>query len=106
MIEFYVLFALILNIIADLMIWREVKKAKNGFKEFTESLGPALTDHAKMTAKALGSAIGYYQGKAQKAAEGEVEGLQDTLTALGPLVQLMDKGQSTKKEGGNGKFHM
>ncbi len=110
MIEFYLLMAVISNFIADILIWREVKRMKDtlieanvGFQEFTQTLGITLGDHAKMTAKAIGGVIGHYQGKAAKAASGEIEGLTDTLEALGPLAQLISKAPSS---GGNGKFHM
>lgn len=127
MIEIYFLIAMISNVIADILIWKEVKimrishqtiqvdtkamkvsieTSQAGFEEFSSSLGPALSDHAKLTAKALGSAIGYYQGKAEKATSGEIEGLQDTLQALGPLAQLIGTTQKTGGNSGSGKFHV
>ena len=112
MIEIYLLIAVISNFIADILIWREVKhmkdtiiKANAGFQEFTQTLGTTLGDHARMTAKSIGGVIGHYQGKAEKAAAGEIEGLQDTLQALGPLTDLIAKAPSSSP-GGNGKFHM
>ncbi len=125
--EIYLLIAVILNVIADILVWREVKtmriahqvimidtnamkvtmeQSNIGFQEFSQTLGPALKDHAKLTAKALGSAIGFYQGKAQKAAEGEIEGLQSTIEALGPLANLIGQGPSGTNNSGNGKFHI
>ena len=80
-------------------------EANVGFQEFTQTLGCALTDHAKMTAKSIGGVIGHYQGKAEKAAAGEIEGLTDTLEALGPLAKLIGNAPSSSP-GGNGKFHM
>ena len=111
MIELYVLLAVMGNIIADLLIWGEVKRMRcshtriestvhtihEGFSGFSESLGVGLTDHAKLVAKSVTSAIGYYQGKAQKATEGEIEGLQETLGALAPIVQLMGSQNSGGK---------
>lgn len=84
-----------------------VHTMEEGFSGFSSSLGASLTDHAKLTAKAIGGVIGHYQGKAQKAAEGEIEGLTETLSALGPLAELI--GGNNAPPGGNsgkGKFHM
>lgn len=127
MIEIYFLFALIANIIADLMIWKEVKtmriahqtimidtqamkitmdQSSIGFQEFSESLGPALTEHAKMSAKSLAGVIGMYQGKAEKATGKELEGLQETLGALGPLAQLIGSQSPPKNGSDSTKFHI
>ena len=113
MLEVYLIIAVISNIFADLLIWHEVKHMKDilseanvGFQEFAQTLGVTLGDHATKTAKAIGGVIGHYQGKAEKAAAGEVEGLQDTLQALGPLAKLIGNAPSSSGSGGNGKFHM
>ncbi len=113
MIEIYLLIAVISNVIADILIWGEVNKMKDtiteangGFQEFAQTLGITLGDHAKATAKAIGGVIGHYQGKAEKAAASEVEGLQGTLQALGPLADLISKAPSSSGSGETGKFHM
>ena len=113
MIEVYLLIAVISNIFADLLIWHEVKHMKGtlseanvGFQEFAQTLGVTLGDHATKTAKAIGGVIGHYQGKAEKAATGEIEGLKGTLQALGPLADLISKAPASGDRGGTGKFHM
>lgn len=141
--EFYVLIALITNVIADLMIWREVKTMrisheriqadtkglklavtscreslieeveKHGQKTaealglvvsyFSEGLEPALELHANRVTKGIRGVIGYYQGKAEKTAETEIEGLNDTLKALGPLAALVKDNAPGKSSTG---FHL
>ena len=113
MIEIYILIAVVSNILADIAIWREVSLMKSSaqrmeenFMGFFDSLGGALTDHAKLTTKGIMGAIGHYQGKAQKAAEGEIEGLSSTLEALGPLAKLISQAPAPGGDSGGGKFHM
>ncbi len=120
MLEIYMIIAVICNVIANMFVFREVKrmrKAHNtimvdirelrmGFGEFTQTLGPCLTDHADRVSKSVKHSIAHYQGKAEKAAVGEIEGLNDTLQALGPLAKLISKAPASGDGGGTGKFHV
>lgn len=116
MIECYILFAVVCNIIVDLLVWKEVRIMRishqaimndtnallEGFREFTQTLGPALELHAKKIVKSFG----YYSNKGEEAAEGQIDSLQSTLEALGPLANLVSSTKSSSAKSGGSKYHV
>lgn len=142
MMEFYVLIAIVSNVIADIFVWHEVMIMRKSHLSiefetkklyssvftlhetihdeidnhgqklaealgmvvnyFSEGLEPALETHAERVVKGLRGVIGYYQGKAEKSGQEEMEGINDTLKALGPLAALV---QDVKPSSSSPKFH-
>lgn len=111
MYELLFLVAIITNVIADLMIWHEVKVMRMShqlIKLETEAMKllietcsadikPLLNDHASRLAKALGGVMGYYGSKAKKETEEQVNGLAGTVGSLSDLVKLAQQLPDTQK---------
>jgi len=117
--EIAFIIAVATNCIVDYFVYRQIREMRVEYRHIkTEtveisgnlrSIGTNLPDllqeHAKVGAKALGSQIGYYQGKAAKAQEGQLDGLNKTVEALGPFAELL-KGGVSGPEGPKGGFHL
>ena len=106
MYEIAFIIAVATNCIVDYHVYRQIRSMRveychitsetveisGNLKSIGKNLPDLLQEHAHVAAKALGSQIGYYQGKAQKAQNGQVEALEETVKALGPFAELLKGG--------------
>ena len=94
---------LALQVIKAIQGLRGERKHDTQIKKIGEGLSAALTDHAKLTVKGVTGAMGYYQGKGQKAAEGQLGELTGAMDQIKPLMEMFGGsgpgGKGEKKDG-------
>ena len=113
--------AVLANCIIDYFVYRKLSEAKTEYeiirtetikfnhvvKSIAEHTPELLQQHAAATAKAVSGVIGYYQGKGQKDAAGNIDGVNEIVDKLGPLGDILKAAQQGQgPNGGAGGFHL